>query len=808
MMNKNLLFFIIIISFFYSNNALSQCGMRPLSLTEKVINANHISKGTIINKQSFWDKPLHNIYTVYTMQIESNLKGGFTQTIDFVEQGGHVGNQLETTTIQMDLDINEKIVACLVPTTHQVEGVAYEIYGGPQGCFRISKQNEVTDIFGLAMNKENFENEIEEILENNNSGKNIEVVPVIKNLSKEANPDVTNQNPSEAVNPSGSITSFTPNTITGGTRSVLTINGSGFGATRGTSFVEFKNVNTGLTAYIQPLASEYVAWSNTQIRVIVPSLAGTDFFRVSDGTNTLTSATVLTVDYGITTLKVTNGTIDSAYQARHINDNTNGGYTFRMSNNFAANAAAAADIKNVLFQWQCKSNINWSLGANTAGDSTKNDGTNVIRFDAGAELPAGVLGVATSRYTYCASGGTIRLSLIEVDLTMDDGTNYYYTSPTPIAFVQYDFYSVALHELGHALQLSHVSNSSRVMYYSIANNSQLRNLASQEIIASASNINTSALAGYCGNGALIKVTPPATTATFALAATSGSETSGSGSITIAFNNPNCDTVTYSLALLGSSTATNTVDFNLSTAIRKIPPGSSSSTFTFSIIDDLLAEGNETINFTVNSISNASSAQVTGGTVFSFSILDNELTPLLCNAINLQGLRVNNQNALTWNHSCQDFLNVFEVLHSKDGSTFQSVATISNINKNLEIFTFDHKNPTATDFYKIIARDAGSNQIQESNTIKITGKEAPNSILVYPSPAREKINILQYSNIDQEADAILRNATGETVLISKLFLKQGSNLNPLNINTMPNGIYFLTIKTKDSSITQRVIVTEL
>ena len=67
-------------------------------------------------------------------------------------------------------------------------------------------------------------------------------------------------------------------------------------------------------------------------------------------------------------------------------------------------------------------------------DVTANDGVNVVRFDNGNELPSGTLGRVT---TYAVICGT-KAAVTEMDITWNDGANWYYGSGTPSA-TQYDF---------------------------------------------------------------------------------------------------------------------------------------------------------------------------------------------------------------------------------------------------------------------------------------------------------------------------------------------------------------------------------
>ncbi|MBW8050951.1 MAG: hypothetical protein FVQ77_11560, partial [Cytophagales bacterium] len=260
-----------------------------------------------------------------------------------------------------------------------------------------------------------------------------------------------------------SITSFAPGTISAGTKSVLTIDGSGFGTGGPTStkYVEFRNADDGGATYVKPITSEYILWTDAQIQVEVPSDAGTGTFRVRNGGSTGTSPSSLTVTFSY--LNVTSGGL--TYQPDHIDDNAAGGYTWRMFTDFDANAGANNAFLRALETWRCATYINWDVGAVTTVDNIASDGINICRFDNGGELPAGVLGRATSRWTACDPGGGYEWWVYELDIVFDDGTAWDFTPPATCS--NFEFEAVALHELGHAHQLGHVIDGADVMHYAV-----------------------------------------------------------------------------------------------------------------------------------------------------------------------------------------------------------------------------------------------------------------------------------------------------------------------------------------------------
>ncbi|MDO7883728.1 hypothetical protein [Hymenobacter cheonanensis] len=295
-----------------------------------------------------------------------------------------------------------------------------------------------------------------------------------------------------------SVTAGTTTTTTSSAAGVLTITGAGFGATQGAGYVQFRNADDGGATFTQPLASDYINWSDTQIQVRVPSRsaaghpAGTGTFQVADNSGALaTSASALTVTYAL----INTNSSGQNYRVHLISPDASGGYTLQYAASFPAEAKAP--FERALQSWRCPVGISRSISATAApADATKQDGVNVVRFD--ATLPAGVLGVTYSYYYGCSvNNGPVNWQAIETDyaytpvpIPANGNTPAYtwnYTTGAPTG-QQYDFESVALHEQGHGAQLTHIISGTGVMNYNIGNGQTRRALDSSTDIAAGQNV--------------------------------------------------------------------------------------------------------------------------------------------------------------------------------------------------------------------------------------------------------------------------------------------------------------------------------
>ena len=275
------------------------------------------------------------------------------------------------------------------------------------------------------------------------------------------------------------------------------------------------------------------------------------------------------------TYAITNVDYDGKGQyTEHLNDNTSGGYTFQFeSTDFATNTNAVAAFTRAMNTWICNTNMNWIIGANTTVDTALADNINIVRFDNGMGLPSNVLGRATSRYSGCVNtGGDTVWTVIEIDVQFNDvaGSLTWNFTTANATSLQYDFESVAVHELGHAQQLGHIISSGAVMHYAISNGQTTRVLSPTIDVVAGNFVNTRSFATH-GACKTAPMTSLSYAASVSIAASPGTSVCSNTSVTFtATPVPPAGTATYTwkrTALRLARTAPPTRMHPGSTAIR-------------------------------------------------------------------------------------------------------------------------------------------------------------------------------------------------------------------------------------------------
>ncbi|WP_303312466.1 T9SS type A sorting domain-containing protein [Hymenobacter sp. BT730] len=462
------------------------CMLTPVPLDKRVQLASLIIEAQLISQHT--ELGNHHLYTLNELEVYKVFRGELPPgKVVLSTTGGILGIRREEVSTTPLLTSGMQGVFLLTPSLEHPN--TYELIAGPQGFIVYdTAAGSATEPFS---SYKSIEREVYPALQARTGTKWRVVRP---------NAALTNQR-ARAARPTAApvITSFSPATTTAGTGSVLTIQGSGFGSARGTGAVGFRNANVGGASYMNPLPTEYISWSDTEIRVRVssagaPGVAGTGSIQVRNNNGeTGTSTTNLTIDYAIGNLTYNN----DPYQAALVGTNPQGGYTLQYTNRFAASPAHLA-FQRAQVLWQNGVGANWAAGPATAVNMPADDQVNIVGFDDAQELPAGVLGTAYTYYQGCFDGtGNLHWVLSGTDYIFDEEQVWNFASAAP-GSSQNDFESVALHELGHGLLLGHIIQPGAVMHFQLQTGTTARTLSPKNDLAGATaEINYSLSAVSC-----------------------------------------------------------------------------------------------------------------------------------------------------------------------------------------------------------------------------------------------------------------------------------------------------------------------
>lgn len=478
-------FFLLLLLLSVNTFAAENCQLIPITIAERARHAQLIVEGEVVSQQSFWDARHENIYTSNIIKVYKIFKGTVSaQQLEVITEGGAVGLEMHVFSSALKLKQAQQGIFFLaeqekLKSTPGNQYVSTRAYSDQQGFIGYNLQR------GTARDPFNAYGSVQEVYSaiTGKTGVNYRVVSentqLVEAASKAQARDLK-------ILAAAAITSFTPTTASAGTRTVLTINGSGFGATRGTGSVGFRNADDGGTTFIEPLPVDYVSWSNTQIRVRIPSAgedggaAGTGEIRVTaaDG-SVATSAAQLIIPYAYINFEY-EGT---AAQPILVGMNSEGGYTISFAPSMRASLAPREGFRRAMNSWICNTNVNWQLDQGTSLETSASDGLSIIRFAPGSDVGERTLARTISRYQGCQNrqSGAIEWSVSEFDMEINAGISWEYGPGAP-AGNRYDYETVVLHELGHAHQLGHVIfPRNAVMHYAVELRALYRDLSAADI---------------------------------------------------------------------------------------------------------------------------------------------------------------------------------------------------------------------------------------------------------------------------------------------------------------------------------------
>ena len=451
--------------------------LKEIPLSDQVNSAEVIAEGEVIAKKSYWDSNKHNIYTVHTLDISKLYKGASTAQINIVTSGGIVGLDAQVDYPSLELNKSEKGIFILEKFDLNLAGYKsslplYQVTGTSQGLFRYNTQEKkIYNPFTQVASPADLEQKITSLT--NKQPRQLKAVDYFESKKKKT-PFLQTANVVAA-----SISSISPTTIGAGDKSVLTINGSGFGTTIG--IVRFKNADTAGSTTINALETQITSWTDTKIQVEVPGKAGSGDIEVETSTGTKSQISGLIIPYAIgslqyadtqSTTNVQNGK-KVEYRMHHVgsdhnatstesNFDGNGSYLFKYHTNFAAAKTAFESAFNDMV---CNGGANLKISTQTTTAKDVVDNINSIHFGTpGGSKVAKVTKRLTAGYVFDANTWTYDMYwfIYEMDYVFDETLSWSYDSSTTSA-TEYDLNTIARHETGHASGLGHVNDAKKLM---------------------------------------------------------------------------------------------------------------------------------------------------------------------------------------------------------------------------------------------------------------------------------------------------------------------------------------------------------
>ncbi len=474
-----------------------------IDLENKVKKASLIIEGRVTEQHSFWNDEHTIIYTSNTIHAYKIFKGQiFFTEIEVITQGGSIGNKCLKVSDVLQLQKDQTGIFFLYENALKIRSpltkkILYDVYSSDQGFLRYDNRRKKA--FAPFAKYENIEQTLYKLIRKQTG---IKEKIIDNSISASLGDDVVSNGTTESL-----IVSFSPATVYAGAindddNNILTINGSGFGKNPSSpAGIRFKDANNDHDEPDYKIAhnSPYIiSWTDTKIMLNVPDRVGTGKFEViaADGSKA-TSDADLKVFFSVIDAQFENGSNNIVKEGRLMNANNAGGYSIQYSTSTAGDgidftaSPAQQTFQRALTAWKEITGANLIEGTPVTLQKIEDDEINLVVFDNNntgvPKMADGVLESTYSWYSACTQGTQILSAqktgfdiLLRNDKVSTGDDVSFEEGPCFPSIGSYDLEMIIMHELGHALNLSHINddlenggggyptvNPSKLMHYAL-----------------------------------------------------------------------------------------------------------------------------------------------------------------------------------------------------------------------------------------------------------------------------------------------------------------------------------------------------
>jgi hypothetical protein len=215
----------------------------------------------------------------------------------------------------------------------------------------------------------------------------------------------------------------------------------------------------------------------------------------------------------------------------------------------------------------------------------------------------------------------------------------------------------------------------------------------------------------------------------------------------------------------------------------------------------------TINTANNTVTGVS---VSAADFFRSWTLNDNSKPLPIELINFDANCVNNKTVLEWCTATETNNHYFTIAQSADGINFTSINTVNGNGttgqKHCYQYAIDAKIDAIT-YYQLWQTDFDNT----TKKLKIIAAQPCNSKTdnsIITNNGTKIVSVFINSLIESNDNVIIHNTLGQVMLNQPIGTQQGYNEFNLNLNTISNGVYYVTIVRNNQTLnTKKIIIAD-
>lgn len=215
----------------------------------------------------------------------------------------------------------------------------------------------------------------------------------------------------------------------------------------------------------------------------------------------------------------------------------------------------------------------------------------------------------------------------------------------------------------------------------------------------------------------------------------------------------------------------------------------------------------TINTTNNTVTGVS---VTSANFFRAWTLNDNSKPLPIELLNFEYSCINNETLLEWCTASETNNHYFTIEQSIDGVNFTTLATINGNGTSSQKNCYQYLVNTNHDgltYYQLNQTDF-DNTLKKLKLIAVHPCNGKTDNITITNNGTKNVTLFVNSLIDSNDEVVIHNTLGQILMQQSLITKKGKNEVNLNLNSLANSVYYITVvRNNESLISKKIIIAD-